>query len=310
MYLNQKMNGSTNNFLEDINQAAKWIEEADYVLIGAGSGLSTSAGFDYANDRFDTYFHDFGKKYGFEDMYSGGFYPFPTPEIYWAYWSRHIYVNRYMNPPIPVYETLLQLVRDKNYFVLTTNVDHMFQKAGFDKKRLFYTQGDYGLFESIKNRTTMDNEEAIRAMVLDQGFSIDEQGNLIPSDHLKMSISSSLIPFDPTDHSAVRPNLRSDSLFVEDEGWHRAAQRYEDFLDKASKGKTVFLELGVGWNTPGIIKYPFLRMTAQNPQAHLISIDVNAPLIPIEARQLYLQGDIQAILLQLDQRLRDQEKDQ
>ncbi len=152
---------------ERIAKLKEALQTADAVVIGAGAGLSTSAGFVYNGERF----HAFFAEYGFHDMYSGGFYPYPTPEERWAFWSRNIYVNRYMNPPKPVYEKLFDLVKDKDYFVLTTNVDHCFQKAGFDKKRLFYTQGDYGLWQCSEpcHQKTYDNEETVRAMLLAQG---------------------------------------------------------------------------------------------------------------------------------------------
>ena len=151
-------------------QLKKALHEADAVIIGAGAGLSTSAGFTYAGERFRTYFSDFASQYGFTDMYSGGFYPYPTMEEYWAYWSRYIWLNRYQNAPKPVYGTLFRLVQDKDYFVITTNVDHCFQKAGFDKKQLFYTQGDYGLFQCSEPccQETFDNEVTIRQMVEQQ----------------------------------------------------------------------------------------------------------------------------------------------
>lgn len=161
---------STGSSWEKIDRLKAALKNADAVVIGAGSGLSTSAGFTYSGKRFETYFSDFYAKYGFSDMYSGGFYPYKTPEEYWAYWSRYVYVNRYLDAPKPVYETLLKLVHGQDYFVLTTNVDHCFQKAGFDKKRLFYTQGDYGLFQCSEPccQETCDNRETVREMVRQQ----------------------------------------------------------------------------------------------------------------------------------------------
>ena len=247
----------------DINRISSMIDEAEAIVIGAGAGLSTSAGFTYSGERFHQYFGDFAFKYGFNDMYSGGFYPFETPEELWAYWSRYIMINRYMDAPKPVYQKLLSIVKDKDYFVITTNVDHCFQKAGFDKKRLFYTQGDYGLFQCSEpcHQKTYDNELQIRAMY-------KEQKN--------MRIPSSLIPYCPVCNKPMRMNLRSDDSFVQDEGWYEAAKRYNAFLMEHrtdEDGKVLFLELGVGANTPGIIKYPFWRMTAQNPNAIYICIN-------------------------------------
>ena len=213
------------------------LHDADTVIIGAGAGLSTSAGFTYSGARFTQYFSDFAAKYGFSDMYTGGFFPYPTKEEFWAYWSRYIFVNRYMDAPKPVYENLLKLVQGKDYFVITTNVDHCFQKAGFDKKRLFYTQGDYGLFQCSEPccQKTWDNETVIREMV-------DRQKD--------MRVPTELIPVCPHCGKPLTMNLRSDDKFVEDEGWHAAAERYENFLRTRKGQKILFLELGVGYNTP------------------------------------------------------------
>ena len=230
------------------------LRDCDAVVIGAGSGLSTAAGFTYTGERFEKYFSDFAQKYGIQDMYSGGFYPFPTQETFWAYWSRYIFINRYQDAPKPVYKDLLRLVNGKDYFVITTNVDHCFQKAGFDKKRLFYTQGDYGLFQCSEPccQETFDNEAVIRDMVARQE---------------NMEIPSELLPVCPHCGKPLTMNLRSDDRFVEDEGWHQAAERYANFLRTRSGQKILFLELGVGYNTPVIIKYPFWQMTAKNPNA-------------------------------------------
>ena len=213
------------------------LRDCDAVVIGAGAGLSTSAGFVYTGERFKKYFSDFAEKYGIKDMYSGGFYPFATPEEHWAYWSRYIYINRYQDAPKPVYDDILKLVQNKDYFVITTNVDHCFQKAGFDKRRLFYTQGDYGLFQCSEPccQETFENESAIREMVKRQE---------------DMKIPTELLPTCPQCGKPMTMNLRCDDTFVEDEGWHKAAERYENFLRTRAGGKILFLELGVGYNTP------------------------------------------------------------
>ena len=264
-----------------MNNLQTALSRADTVVIGAGAGLSTSAGFVYTGERFQKYFSDFGAKYGFQDMYSGGFYPFATPEEHWAYWSRYIFINRYMDAPKPVYETLLKLVAEKDYFVITTNVDHCFQKAGFDKKRLFYTQGDYGLFQCSTPccQETFENENVILEMVKRQ-------------EHMR--IPTGLLPVCPHCGKPMTMNLRSDDRFVEDEGWHQAAQRYEQFLRSRSCEKILFLELGVGYNTPGIIKYPFWQMTARNPEATYACINLGKTFCPreIQARSICIDGDI------------------
>ena len=261
------------------------LDEADAVVIGAGAGLSTSAGFTYDGERFHKYFADFETKYGFHDMYSGGFYPYATPEEPWAYWSRYILINRYMDMPKTVYEELFLLVIDKDYFVITTNVDHCFQKAGFDKKRLFYTQGDYGLFQCSEPccQETWDNEAVIRQMVAGQK---------------DMKIPSALIPRCSHCGKPLTMNLRSDDRFVEDEGWHAAAGRYANFLRTREGQKILFLELGVGYNTPVIIKYPFWQMTAKNPRATYACINRGEVFCPDEIadRAICVDGDIGEVL--------------
>lgn len=234
-------NEITPKLIETLRSA---IADADAVLIGAGAGLSTAAGFTYSGERFQKYFSDFIEKYRFRNMYSGGFYPFRTPEEMWAYWSRYIFINRYMDPPKPVYKQLLDLVRDKDYFVLTTNVDHCFQKAGIDKTRLFYTQGDYGLWQCATpcHRRTYDNEETVKKMVELQK---------------DMRVPSELVPRCPQCGGPMTMNLRSDDTFVEDLGWNEAASRYVNWVQAHEGKKLLLLELGVGSNTPGIIKYPF-----------------------------------------------------
>lgn len=275
---------------EPIERLKAVLQDCDAVVIGAGSGLSTAAGFTYTGERFEKYFSDFAAKYGIRDMYSGGFYPFATPEEHWAYWSRYIWVNRYMDAPKPVYKDLLALVRDKDYFVITTNVDHCFQKAGFDKKRLFYTQGDYGLFQCSEPccQETFDNEAVIREMMERQK---------------DMKIPTELLPVCPHCGKPLTMNLRSDNKFVEDEGWHRAAERYENFLRTREGQKILFLELGVGYNTPVIIKYPFWKMTAKNPNATYVCINQGQAVCPqeIERQAICIDADIGSALRGLSQ---------
>ena len=283
---------------EAIEQLKQIISEAKTIVIGAGSGLSTSAGFTYSGERFEKYFSDFAVKYGFQDMYSGGFAPFASLKERWAYWSRYIMINRYMDPPKPVYNNLLSLVRNKDYFVLTTNVDHCFQKAGFGKNRLFYTQGDYGLFQCSEpcHQKTYDNEKQIRAMW--------EFRN-------EMKIPSELVPHCPVCGKPMSMNLRADDTFVTDEGWSKAANQYETFLQSRNiisgsgqqegTGNVLFLELGVGRNTPGIIKYPFWQMTAKNPNAQYVCINFGEAFAPyeIEKRSLCINDDIGGVLQEL-----------
>ena len=287
MYGKISITKSTGNYSDEIKRLKKAIEEADAVVIGAGAGLSTSAGFTYSGARFEKHFSEFGKKYGFKDMYSGGFYPYETPEEMWAYWSKFIFVNRYMDAPKPVYEHLHSLVKDKDYFVITTNVDHCFQKAGFDKKRLFYTQGDYGLFQCSEpcSDVTYENEEMVRNMVEQQK---------------DMKIPKDLIPKCPKCGKPLTMNLRSDDKFVEDKGWHEAAARYREFLHNHD-GKILYLELGVGYNTPGIIKYPFWQMTADNPDATYACVNYGEAVCPEDIREqaICIDGDIGTVIDEL-----------
>ena len=272
---------STKNCSEQIDRLKAVLQDCDAVVIGAGSGLSTTAGFTYTGERFEQHFSDFAQKYGIQDMYSGGFYPFPTKEEFWAYWSRYIYINRYQDAPKPVYEDLLKLVQDKDYFVITTNVDHCFQKAGFDKKRLFYTQGDYGLFQCSEPccQETFDNEAVIREMVKRQE---------------NMKVPTELLPVCPHCGKPMTMSLRCDDTFVEDEGWHRAAERYENFLRTREGQRILFLELGVGYNTPVIIKYPFWQMTSKNPDAIYACVNQGQAVCPqeIERQSICINEDI------------------
>lgn len=281
MFLKMPTMSSTDNYSDKLSRLKDEIATADAIIIGAGAGLSASAGFDYSGERFEKYFADFHEKYGITDMYSGGFYPFETLNEYWAWWSRLILVNRYDVPVGKPYKNLLKAVADKDYFVLTTNVDHQFQLAGFDKKRLFYTQGDYGLWQCSEPccNETFDNESAVRAMVKQQQ---------------NMKIPDELIPKCPHCGKPMAMNLRCDDRFVQDEGWYTAAERYEEFIRRHRNLHILFLELGVGFNTPGIIKYPFMQMTARNPKAVYACVNMNEAYAPREIgdRAVCVDGDI------------------
>lgn len=278
-------NKATTTFTERCSRLKSEIETADCIIIGAGAGLSTAAGFTYSGERFEKNFGDFIEKYGFKDMYSGGFYPFDTLEEHWAYWSRYIYINRYSDSENGVYKRLFEIVSGKDYFVLTTNVDHQFQKSGFDKNRLFYTQGDYGLFQCPKPccKKTYDNEEAIRRMYTEQK---------------NMYIPSELIPFCPECGRPMTMNLRCDNSFVQDEGWYNAAERYDEFIRSHRNMHILFLELGVGFNTPGIIKYPFWKMTVENSNAFYACVNFGEAFCPdeISERAVCIDGDFAEVL--------------
>ncbi len=310
-----------NKEVNQITLLKQKLAEVDAVVIGAGAGLSTSAGFVYGGERFKKYFPDFIAKYNYTDEYSGGFMVGNRPlEEYWAFWSRNIYINRYMKAPKPVYDDLLEAVKEKDYFVLSTNVDHQFQKAGFDKQRLFYTQGDYGLWQCSEpcHEKTYDNEDAVREMVLSQGITIAEDGELIPpaAEDLKMTVPEELIPTCPVCGKPMSMNLRADDTFVQDEGWYAAQNRFASFLShhgvtggfgfvnvpEPARGeagqKVLYLELGVGANTPGIIKYPFWQQVYKNPNATYVCLNYGEAIAPkeIEDRSICIDGDIGTVL--------------
>ena len=283
-----KLMTSYEPYTAQIERLKAALDDADAVIIGAGAGLSASAGFSYSGERFYRYFADFAEKYGIRDMYSGGFYPFPSAEEFWAWWSRQVYFNRYAVDAGKPYTDLLKLVGDKNYFVLTTNVDHQFQLAGFDKERLFYTQGDYGLFQcSVPcHQKTYDNEEAVTEMVARQE---------------NMRIPTELIPKCPVCGKPMSMNLRCDDTFVEDEGWHRANARYDAFLEQYKDKRLVLLELGVGGNTPVIIKYPFWQIALQNQNATYACVNLGESVCPEEVapQSVCLDADIGKVLADL-----------
>ena len=285
MFLRIPTDKSMKNFSDKINRVKDLLKNADAVVIGAGAGLSTSAGFEYSGERFEKYFSDFAEKYGITDMYSGGFYPYQTLEEYWAWWSRQIYCNRYIDAPKPLYQKLLSLVKDKDCFVITTNVDHCFQKSGFDKQRLFYMQGDYGLFQCSEPccQKTYDNEKLVLKMVQLQK---------------NMKIPSELVPYCPNCGQPMTTNLRCDDSFVQDEGWYKAKNRYDDFIRRHEGLKTVFLELGVGNNTPVWIKYPFQKMTAQNPNASYVCVNLDCVYAPpeIKGQSVCIDSDILTVI--------------
>lgn len=285
MFLKNLITTSTKDYSKQIDRLKKEIEKADAIVIGAGAGMSTSAGFFYDGERFEKYFSDFHKKYGISDMYSGGFYPYETLEEYWAWWSRHIWINRYDVTVGKPYIDLLKIVENKDYFVLTTNVDHQFQLAGFDKKRLFYTQGDYGLWQCSKacHDKTYDNKEIVHQMVLEQK---------------DMKIPTKLIPKCPICGAPMTMNLRCDNFFVQDKGWYAARERYEDFIRRHKNMYVLFLELGVGANTPVIIKYPFWQMTAKNSKAIYACVNYGEAVVPreIAKQSICINEDISKVL--------------
>ncbi|WP_455682871.1 SIR2 family NAD-dependent protein deacylase [Thomasclavelia sp.] len=285
MFLRKPITTSTESYSVQIDKLKNEIETADAIVIGAGAGLSVSAGLTYSGERFEKYFADFHKKYGITDMYAGGFYPYDTLEEYWAWWSRHILVNRYEASVGKPYSDLLKLIKDKDYFVLTTNVDHQFQLSGFDKKRLFYTQGDYGLWQcsAACHNKTYDNKEMVYRMIAEQR---------------NMKIPTELIPICPVCGKPMTMNLRCDNQFVQDDGWDAAAQRYDNFIRSHENLHILFLELGVGGNTPVIIKYPFWQMTSNNPNATYACVNDGEAICPTELadRAICINADIGKVI--------------
>ena len=273
---------------KEIKELRQAIEQADAIVVGAGAGLSTAAGFTYAGERFERLFPDFIARYGFKDMYSAGFYPYATLEEQWAFWSRYVWCNRYERAPKDTYAKLLTLLGDKDFFVITTNVDHQFQLAGFPKERLFYTQGDYGLWQCSEpcHDKTYDNYDTVKAMVEQQH---------------DMRVPTELVPHCPICGKPMSMNLRADDTFVEDEGWHAAARRYSDYIRAHQTGKVLYLELGVGGNTPVIIKYPFWRYTYDNPQARYACVNLGQVFTAQEIvdRSLLVDADIHDVLTEL-----------
>lgn len=288
MFLKRATAKFIENYSSKLEKLRGELDSADCVVIGAGAGLSIAAGFTYSGERFKNNFADFIEKYGFKDMYSGGFYPFETPEEHWAYWSRYIYINRYTDCENGIYKKLFELVSGKDHFVLTTNVDHQFRKAGFDKKRIFYTQGDYGLFQCTKPccDKTYDNEEVIRRMYAEQK---------------NMRVPSELVPRCPECGRPMTMNLRCDDSFVQDKGWYEASDRYHEFIRRHKNMHTLFVELGVGFNTPAIIKYPFWKMTAENPNSFYACVNFGEVFCPdeIAKRSVCIDDDISEVLSSL-----------
>lgn len=284
--------------MNGIEQLQNTLQAADAVLIGAGAGLSISAGMTYAGARFEEHFADFIAKYGFQSEYEATFFDYPTEEEYWAFWSRVIYYERIQMPPKPVYQNLRQVIGDKDYFVLTTNVDHIFQRTGFDKQRLFYTQGDYGLMQCVTpcHQKNYDSTEIAEQMVRTQNEQM-VNGKMVNG----LRVPSELVPRCPVCGERMMPNLRCDNRFVEDEGWHVAQKRYHEWLEEHSTGKIVYLDLGTGGNTPVIIKYPFMRMTYQNPDATYISINLGEAYAPREIadRSICINEDIGEVITQI-----------
>lgn len=285
---------------EQIERAFALIKEADILLIGAGAGASAAAGLTYGGKRFTDNFGEFIEKYGsmhMTDMYAAGFYPFPTQEAKWGYWSKHSMINRFLPPALPLYTQLYEIARQKDYFVLTTNVDHQFHKAGFQADRIFATQGDYGNIQCEKgcHPEIYDAEDLFRQM--DQA----RRDCLIPS---------YMVPKCPVCGGNMTMHLRCDQYFVENENWHEAAGRYSGFLERMRGKKGVLLELGVGFNTPAIIRFPFEKMIRENKMLSLIRLNMDEAVVPesFGSRAIGIGGDMAEAVSDLSRRLMTEEK--
>lgn len=275
---------------EQISLVKKYISEADNILIGAGAGLSAAAGLTYSGKRFNDNFGEFIAKYGMQDMYSAGFYPFPSEEARWGYWSKHSYINRIALSALPLYKTLFDIVKEKDYFVLTTNVDYQFQKAGFEENRIFATQGDYGRIQCMKSchPKTYDAIEMF------------EQMNKTRKDCL---IPSYMVPRCPVCGEPMVMNLRCDQFFVEDEAWHEAAEHYGEFLANNLTENTILFELGVGFNTPTIVRFPFEKMMREHDNLKFIRINIDEAVVPesFGRKAVGINNDIAKVIMDLSE---------
>lgn len=352
MFSPSLITASTGSFSAEVERLRAAIESANAICVGAGAGLSAAAGFAYDGERFERHFSAWRERYGFADMYSGGFHPYDTLEEYWGFWAKSVLVNRYefsdiapqdKNRPeastdnvatgearaadelgtwtlaaagagaaigvanaaapqaAPLYRRLVALLAGHDYFVLTTNVDHQFQLAGIDRERLFYTQGDYGLFQCAEpcHAATYDNEAQVRAMAAAVDEKLARQrAARVPGRLLDLSIPSELVPRCPRCGRPMNMNLRCDDTFVEDEGWHAAHDRYARFLKRHRRSRVLYLELGVGFNTPGIIKYPFWQRTAKNPHATFASVNLGQVVAPaqIASRAILIDANITDVI--------------
>lgn len=266
---------------DQIQAAARALQEADHILIGAGAGLSAAAGLTYSGKRFTDNFPEFIEKYGMTDMYSAGFYPFSSEEARWGYWSKHVYVNRIRPEALPLYRTLHDLVKEKDYFVLTTNADHQFYKAGFGEDQIFATQGDYGYIQCLRGCHPKVYDDTAMMNQMHQA----RKDCLVPS---------YMVPKCPVCGGPMTMNLRCDHRFVEDEAWHRAEKRFGEFLNVCEEGKTALLELGVGFNTPTIIRFPFERLAREKKNMTLIRLNRDEAIVPesLGERAFGIEADI------------------
>ena len=273
-----------------IIQAKQAIKQADYIIIGAGSGLSTAAGLLYSGEKFEKDFKEFIEKYHFDNLYSASFYEFKTQEEKWAFFAKMIKLNRYNEKPLKLYQELYEIVKNKEYFVLSTNVDGQFYNSGFDKDKVFEMQGDYSYLqcENACHNKLYNNRDLVEQWL---------------QNTKDCKIPSKLVMKCPVCGGNMDMNLRKDANFVQDSNWYKASKRYEDFLDKIKNKNVVLLEIGVGFNTPGIIRFPFEQMTANNVKTTLIRInkDYPFPMLEIRNRTISFDEDTNKIIEDLNE---------
>lgn len=273
---------------ETLKNIRNLIDKAEYILIGAGSGLSTSAGIEYSGERFENNFKEFIEKYHFTDMYSAGFYDFDTEEEKWAYWSKHMYLNNIGMDATDLYKNIFELVKNKNYFVITTNVDEQFYKSGFDKDKIFATQGSYRYIQckNACHNKIYDATNIVKKMI---------------ENITDCKIPTKLVPKCPVCGGEMEVNLRKDAYFVQDDNWYKQDKKYGEFLDKTKNKRLLLLEFGVGFNTPGIIRFPFEQMTYQNENCILIRFNKDncMTFLDIENRILKVEDHIKDIVSKL-----------
>ena len=268
-----------------ISEVKKLINEADYILIGAGAGLSTAAGLEYSGESFEKNFKEFIEKYNFPDLYSASFYDFNTQEEKWAFFAKMISLNRFNKEPLKLYQELCSLVKEKDYFIITTNVDGQFEKAGFEKEKVFETQGDYAYLQC---EIACHNKLYYNYDLVNEWLKNTED----------CKIPSSLVPKCPVCGGNMEMNLRKDANFVQDENWYKQDKRYGEFLDKSQDKNLLLLEIGVGFNTPGIIRFPFEQMVYNNVNTHLVRINKDYAFVSkeIEDKTILFDEDTNKIV--------------
>lgn len=290
MFSKMKTSESIKTYSDNIQKAADLIKNSDKILIGAGAGMSASGGISYADEvlfkKWFPRYYSMGMR-SLVDMQSIFWnVDEKNARSYWGYWANHIKHIRYDSPALKPYIDLFKLVKDKNYFVITTNVDGQFGKAGFAKKKIFEPQGEYALFQCDKpcKKEVFDNKEMINKMISNMDTNI-------------MKIREEDIPRCPYCKRLLKPNLRIDDSFVEEPHLVNL-DSYENFIHSSKKDSLVLIELGVGFDTPVIIRYPFQNIVYNYPNSSLIRINLDYADVPceIENRSVSIKADIKKAL--------------